>query len=216
MAITPADRAAIEATCRPIRDDLGPGPYNRCLTQEIEDLRSNPAPTFDGIAADDRRAIETVCQGTFVALGPGPRNRCLAQGIRDLRENPAPTFPGEAPGNRPSIQADTSKTPSGLGIGRDPGAGSDTGGGVQPNYPPTPTEMFIPPLPYPDQVRGFHLVAEYDVDETGKVVDFTFTPTRDESYNRRLDEALKNFMFRPGTKPDGTPVRMKAQIIYDF
>ena len=59
-------------------------------------------------------------------------------------------------------------------------------------------------------------VAEYDVDSTGKVLDFKFTPTRDGGYNRRLDEVLRSFKFRPGTKPDGTPIRMKAQIIYDF
>lgn len=105
---------------------------------------------------------------------------------------------------------------SGIGTGRGSAVGPGTGGGTQANYPPTPTELFIPPLPMPDKVRGFHLVAEYDVDSTGKVVDFKFTPTRDGSYNRRLEEVLKSFKFRPGTKPDGTPIRMKAQIVYDF
>jgi protein TonB len=105
---------------------------------------------------------------------------------------------------------------AGIGTGRGSGIGPGTGGGNQANYPPTPTELFIPPLPMPDKVRGFHLVAEYDVDENGKVVNFTFTPTRDGGYNRRLEEVLKSFKFRPGTKPDGTPIRMKAQIIYDF
>ena len=105
---------------------------------------------------------------------------------------------------------------SGIGTGRGSGIGPGTGGGTQENYPPSPTELFIPPLPMPDKVRGFHLVAEYDVDETGKVLDFTFTPTRDGGYNKRLDEVLRSFKFRPGTKPDGTPIRMKAQIIYDF
>jgi len=105
---------------------------------------------------------------------------------------------------------------SGVGTGRGSGIGAGTGGGTQANYPPTPTELFIPPLPMPDKVRGFHLIAEYDVDETGKVVDFKFTPTRDGGYNRRLEEVLRSFKFRPGTKPDGTPIRMKAQIVYDF
>jgi protein TonB len=105
---------------------------------------------------------------------------------------------------------------SGNGTGRGSGNGPGTGGGLQANFPPSPTEMFIPPLPMPDRVRGFHLVAEYDVDSTGKVVNFTFTPTRDGSYNKRLDDVLKSFKFRPGTRPDGTPIRMKAQIIYDF
>ena len=105
---------------------------------------------------------------------------------------------------------------SGIGTGRGSGTGPGTGGGVQANYPPSPTEMFIPPLPMPDKVRGFHLIAEYDVDSTGKVLDFHFTPTRDGGYNKKLDETLRSFRFKPGTKPDGTPVRMKAQIVYDF
>jgi hypothetical protein len=105
---------------------------------------------------------------------------------------------------------------SGMGTGTGSGIGPGTGGGSQANYPPTPTELFIPPLPIPDKVKGFHLVAEYDVDATGKVVDFKFTPTRDGGYNKRLDEVLKSFKFRPGTTPGGTPISMKAQIIYDF
>jgi protein TonB len=105
---------------------------------------------------------------------------------------------------------------SGIGTGRGSGIGPGTGGGNQKDYPPTPTELFIPPLPMPDRVRGFHLIAEYDVDSTGKVMGFTFTPTRDGGYNRRLEEVLKSFKFRPGTTPDGRPIRMKAQIIYDF
>ena len=84
------------------------------------------------------------------------------------------------------------------------------------NYPPTPTELFIPPLPVPAAVFGFHMIAQFDVDETGKVVDVKFAGTRDSGYNRRLEEVLKGFKFRPGTKPDGTPIRMKAQIVYDF
>lgn len=105
---------------------------------------------------------------------------------------------------------------SGIGTGRGSGTGPGTGGGTQANYPPSPTEMFIPPLPMPDRVRGFHLIAEFDVDSTGKVLDFKFTPTKDGGYNRQLDDILKRFKFKPGTKPDGTPIRMKAQIVYDF
>ena len=105
---------------------------------------------------------------------------------------------------------------SGVGTGRGSGVGPGTGGGVQENYPPTPTELFIPPLPMPDRVRGFHLIAEYDIDATGRILGFDFTRTRDRDYNKRLEEVLKSFRFRPGTRPDGTPIRMKAQIIYDF
>ncbi len=105
---------------------------------------------------------------------------------------------------------------SGVGTGRGSGVGAGTGGGVQANYAPAPIEVFIPPLPMPAKVRGFHLVAEYDIDSTGKVLDFNFTHTPDGGYNKRLEEVLKSFKFRPGTTPDGRPIRMKTQIIYDF
>jgi protein TonB len=105
---------------------------------------------------------------------------------------------------------------SGIGTGRGSGTGPGTGGGVQTNYPPLPIELFIPPLPVPGKVHGFHLVAEFDVDETGKVLDFKFTSTGDRGYDKRLDDVLKGTRFRPGTTPEGKPIRMKAQLTYDF
>jgi protein TonB len=107
-------------------------------------------------------------------------------------------------------------TGSGIGTGSGSSVGPGTGGGNQTNYPPTPIEMFIPPLPVPNGVKGFHLIAEFDVDERGKVLSMTFTQTRDRSYNRRLEDVLKGFRFRPGTRPDGTPIRMKAQVVVDL
>lgn len=105
---------------------------------------------------------------------------------------------------------------SGVGTGRGSGTGPGTGGGGQANYPPTPTEMFLPPLPAPSNVRGFRLIAEFDVDSTGRVLDFKFTETRNGGYNRQLRDVLRSIRFRPGTRPDGTPVRMKAQLEYIF
>lgn len=105
---------------------------------------------------------------------------------------------------------------SGVGTGRGSGVGPGTGGGTQANFPPSPTEVFLPPLPAPGNVRGFRLIAEFDVDSTGRVLDFTFTPTRNGGYNRQLRDILRNVRFRPGTRPDGTPVRMKAQLEYTF
>ena len=105
---------------------------------------------------------------------------------------------------------------SGVGTGRGSANGPGTGGGNQANYPPQPIEFFLPPLPPPSSVRGFHFIAEFDVDSTGRVVDFKFTPTRDGGYNKRLADVLRAMRFRPGTRPDGTPVRMKAQVGYEF
>jgi protein TonB len=103
---------------------------------------------------------------------------------------------------------------SGIGTGRGSGTGPGTGGGVQENYSPAPIELFIPPMPFPAKLRGFKLIAEFDVDASGKVLNYTFTSTGDRSYDKRLDEVLKATRFRPGTTPDGHPIPMKAQIVY--
>jgi hypothetical protein len=105
---------------------------------------------------------------------------------------------------------------SGVGTGRGSATGAGTGGGTQANYPPTPIEFFLPPLPAPSSVRGLHFIAEFDVDSTGRVLAFDFTRTRDGDYNKRLAEVLREMRFRPGTGPDGTPMRMKAQVGYEF
>jgi protein TonB len=105
---------------------------------------------------------------------------------------------------------------SGIGTGRGSGVGPGTGGGGQTNFPPTPIEIFIPPMPVPNSVRGFKLIAEFDVDEHGKVRGMEFTPTPDRGYNRRLRDVLESFRFRPGTRPDGSPIRMKTQISIDL
>lgn len=105
---------------------------------------------------------------------------------------------------------------SGVGTGKGGANGPGTGGGSQANYPPTVIEMFLPPLPAPKDVRGFHFTAEFDVDSTGRVLDFRFTPTRNGDYNKRIAEVLRATRFRPGTRPDGTPVRMKGQVSWDF
>ena len=105
---------------------------------------------------------------------------------------------------------------TGIGTGRGSSVGPGTGGGSQENFPPEAIEVFIPPLPTPSSVRGFRLVAEFDVDENGKVLAMNFTPTRDRGYNRRLEETLRGYRFRAGHRPDGTPIRMKAQVIVEL
>jgi protein TonB len=103
-------------------------------------------------------------------------------------------------------------TGTGIGTGRGSGVGPGTGGGTQVNYPPLPIEMFLPPMPIPPKLRGFRVTAQFDVDETGRVVSFKFTETSDGGYNRKLRDVVRSIRFRPGSRPDGTPVRMTAQI----
>jgi hypothetical protein len=103
-----------------------------------------------------------------------------------------------------------------VGTGRGSGTGAGTGGGTQANYPPMPIEFYLPPMPYPSSVRGQQFTAEFDVDSTGRVISFTFTPTRDRGYNKLIETSLRQVRFRPGTDLHGSPVRMKAQVGYQF
>jgi hypothetical protein len=105
---------------------------------------------------------------------------------------------------------------SGVGTGRGSATGPGTGGGKGANYPPVPIEFFLPPLPAPSSVRGQHFIAEFDVDSTGRVIAFDFTHTRDGDYNKRIAQVLREMRFKPGVDPNGRPLRMKAQVGYDF
>ena len=105
---------------------------------------------------------------------------------------------------------------SGEGTGRGSGTGPGTGGGTATNYPPSPKELFLPPMPAPASVRGTKTLAEFDVDSTGKVLAVHFDETRDGNYNRRLESVLRLMKFKPGTRPDGTPIRMKYQMGIEF
>jgi protein TonB len=116
---------------------------------------------------------------------------------------------GNGPGSGGGVGA-------GVGTGKGSATGPGTGGGNQANYPPMPVAFFLPPLPAPSSVRGFKFIAEFDVDSTGRVLDMRFTPTPDGDYNRRLAAVLHATRFHPGTRPDGTPLRMKAQVGWDF
>jgi hypothetical protein len=58
--------------------------------------------------------------------------------------------------------------------------------------------MFLPPMPIPNKAKGLITVV-FDIDSTGKVIDFEFTPTKDNGYNRKLKELFAGFQFRPGS-----------------
>jgi hypothetical protein len=103
---------------------------------------------------------------------------------------------------------------SGVGTGRGSAVGPGTGGGPGTIYPPSPTELFLPPMPTPGKVKGTEIVVQFDVDSTGRVLDFEFTPTKDGAYNRKLREALAAIRFRPAVDATGQPVRAKAVLTY--
>ncbi len=105
---------------------------------------------------------------------------------------------------------------SGVGTGTGTASGPGTGGGADSVYPPTPKVVFIPPNPVPAKIKPYTLVAQFDVDSTGKVLSFDFNESRDGGYNRKLREQLGRLRFNPGVKRDGTPVRATGQLTYEI
>lgn len=120
---------------------------------------------------------------------------------------------GEGPGAGPGTGGGTG---SGIGTGTGSGVGPGTGGGPGAHYPPTPTQFFLPPLPAPDRIKPYHLIAWFDVDERGNATLLGFNPSRDAGYNRRLREVLLTLRFRPGVRPDGTTIRDTVDVHYIF
>ncbi len=105
---------------------------------------------------------------------------------------------------------------SGIGAGTGSANGPGTGGGPGTNYPPTPTQFFLPPLPAPSSLKGYHLIAYFDVDEKGNAKLLGFNQSRDGGYNRKLRDVLESLRFRPGVRADGTPVRDTVDIQFIF
>ena len=105
-------------------------------------------------------------------------------------------------------------TGSGVGTGIGSANGPGTGGGIDSIYPPQPIEVFIPPTPIPSKIKPYTLVAQFDVDSTGKVLNVDFNETRDGGYNKKLRAQLARIRFRPAVKRDGRPVRATVPLTY--
>ena len=153
------------------------------------------------------KAPDPVPEKTSAAPAPQAVVAAITPGTGGGSGNDGTT--GAGPGSGGGVGA-------GIGTGRGSANGPGTGGGNQVNYPPQPTQFFIPPIPQPANVRGFTMIANFDVDSTGRVLDFKFTETPNRDYNRSLASVLRAMRFRPGTRPDGTPVRMTWQFSIDF
>jgi hypothetical protein len=129
------------------------------------------------------------------------------------------TTNGEATGNAGTAGAGPGSgggVGSGVGTGRGSSVGPGTGGGPGKDYPPTLRDLFIPPLPAPDRIKPYHLIAWFDVDEKGNAMLISFNPSRDGGYNRRLNEVLRSLRFRPGVHADGTPMRDTVDVHFIF
>jgi protein TonB len=127
---------------------------------------------------------------------------------------PTPLVPTEGVGGGTGTDGTAGNGPGrggGIGTGEGTGTGSatgpGTGGGGDQIYPPTVTNLPILPLPVPNRVRPYKMVAQFEVDERGNARLLGFNPSRDSGYNRKVREMLSEVRFRAAHRADGTPVR---------
>ena len=166
-------------------------------TPKVEPPKPKPVEAPPAKVPEPQSAIPTP-QTTVAAATPGVGGGRGADGTA-----------GAGPGSGGGVG-------SGIGTGKGSANGPGTGGGAQTNYPPQVLNLNLPPLPPPKSVNGWTMRANFDVDSTGRVIDFTVNNSPDRSFDRQLANVLRTYRFRPGTRPDGTPVRMIAQLSIDF
>jgi len=74
------------------------------------------------------------------------------------------------------------------------------------------TNLALLPIPVPNKVRPYKMIAWFEVDERGNARLIAFNPSRDGGYNRKIRDMLAEVRFKPAVRPDGTPVRDTVSI----
>ena len=75
------------------------------------------------------------------------------------------------------------------------------------------TNLALLPIPVPNKVRPYKMIAWFEVDEKGNAKLIAFNPSKDGGYNKKIREMLAEVRFRPAVRPDGTPVRDTVSIV---
>lgn len=102
---------------------------------------------------------------------------------------------------------------SGAGTGTGSSVGPGTGGGNGTVYPPQVTQLVILPLPAPNKVKPYEMLATFDVDSLGRATLIGWNRPKDNDYAKKVEATLMGYRFRPAVRAiDGQPVRDTVQI----
>jgi periplasmic protein TonB len=172
-------------------------------------VKQASAPDITAVSPIPKIVPPKITESKPVTLTPVPSASSSVAPITSAGAGQGTGGPGAGPGTGGGIG-------SGTGTGTGSATGPGTGGGPGTSYPPTPTQFFLPPLPAPSSIRGYHLIAYFDVDEKGNAKLLGFNPSRDNGYNKKLRDVLMALKFRPGVRADGTPVRDTVDIQFIF
>lgn len=146
---------------------------------------------------------------------PKPRLRNIATHDRPVRFLPpteriaAPRI-GSGPGSGGGVGAGTGSgggTGSGTGTGLGSGRGPGTGGGGGDGFGPQLQQALMPPADWPESVRGQEYKVVFWIDERGRVRRVEVEPRiSDSDYRKKFVDKMKQYVFAPARKADGTPV----------
>lgn len=93
----------------------------------------------------------------------------------------------------------------GRGLGQDTGAGAGGEGGD--TFPPQVTYAILPPSPRPASLAGLPLSVHFWVDAQGRVTRVKVEPEiREAAYRRDFYALMREYVFEPARKLDGTRV----------
>lgn len=139
---------------------------------------------------------------------------------------PTPRAPPPEPAaGAAGAQADLTGSGTGVGGGVGTGTGSGVGNGVgngrggsatATKVKAYPIELPAAGLDAPAKIRPFHLEARFEVTDRGDARLLSFTPTRDDGFNKRLREELSGTRFHAAALPDGTPVADTVAVTLDL
>jgi len=106
---------------------------------------------------------------------------------------------------------------SGTGTGQGAGTGSvqgpGTGGSGGAGVGPTLQQALIPPSNWPDEVRGQAYRVRFWVDERGRVTRVEVEPRiPDSAYRNKFLDKMREYVFSPARRADGTAIAASVEI----
>jgi hypothetical protein len=174
-------------------EDLKPLPDPVPLPQQLAppvDKKAEPPKPEPETPLPTAAATDTTTQANVASVAPGSGGGSGMDGTK-----------GSGQGSGGGVG-------SGTGTGRGSGIGPGTGAGNDDDeiFPPSVIALTILPIPVPNKVRPYRLVAYFEVDTLGNARLLSFNPSNDRGYDRRVREMLSEIRFRPAVRKDGRAV----------
>lgn len=173
-------------------------------------------PTSAAVPAPTQTPLPTPLPTPVPQLEPVPPAAAVGDSAADsVRAGASPGLGGTGTGGGLG-----SGTGPGKGSGIGPGTGSGTGGGPGGGSgarPPEPRQLILPPLDYPEGLRGRSIAVTFWVNTDGRVERVALEPEiEDRGFQRRFVSVMRSYRFRPARSTEGSPIPGTTTITITF